>query len=104
MPGPIRQIIGERGPYKEYAEEIDMKLFQIAGVAVAAAALAACGSGATEENVASTDNVALEGENLDANVDLNATDLNAVDANAGNEADANAADNAAAADNASNAQ
>lgn len=83
-----------------------MKLFQIAGVAVAAAALAACGSGATEENVASADNVALEGENLDANVDLNATDLNAVDANAtaGNEAEANATDNAAAADNASNAQ
>ena len=81
-----------------------MKLFQIAGVAVAAAALAACGSGATEENVASADNVALEGENLDANVDLNATDLNAVDANAGNEAEANADVNAAAADNASNAQ
>lgn len=81
-----------------------MKLFQIAGLTAAAAALAACGSGATEENVASTDNVALEGENLDANVDLNATELNAVDAKAGNEAEANLTDNAEAAHNASNAQ
>ena len=74
-----------------------MKLFQIAGVAFAAAALAVCGGTSSEENTAATDNVALEGENLD---------LNAVDANAtaGNEAEANAAGNAASADNATNAQ
>ncbi len=50
-----------------------MKLFQIAGIAVAAASLAACGGAATEENAAS-ENIALETENLD----LNAADLNAV--------------------------
>ena len=42
-----------------------MKLFRIAGVAVAAAALAACGGGATEENAAATDNIALETDKLD---------------------------------------
>ena len=67
-----------------------MKLFQIASVAVAAAALAACGGGASEENAATADNIALETENLDVGTDLNAADLNVVDANA--------------ADNAANAQ
>jgi hypothetical protein len=82
-----------------------MKLFRIAGVAVAAAALAACG-GATEENVATTDNITLETENLDVGADLNATDLNTLDANAldANSLEANTTDNAAnAADNATNA-
>ena len=74
-----------------------MKLFQIAGIAVAAASLAACGGAANEDNAAS-ENIAPETENLD----LNATDLNAVsidantivanDVTAENEADANAAE------------
>ena len=60
----------------------------------------------SEENVAATDNVALETENLDVGADLNATDLNVVDSNAtdANAVDANASDNAAAADNSTNAQ
>jgi len=88
----------------------DMKLFRIAGVAVAAAALAACSGGATEENAATTDNLALETENLDVGADLNATDLNAVsiDANSVTVNDVtveNAVEGAAnTADNATNAQ
>ena len=77
-----------------------MKLFRIAGVAIAAAALTACGGAATEENTATADNIVLEGENFDVNAtDLNAVDVNAVDANAvdlnaadANGVDANAAD------------
>ena len=72
-----------------------MKLFRVAGVAIAAATLAACGGTATEENTAVTDNLALEVENLDLNAaDLNAVDVNAVDANAvdANAVDANAVD------------
>ena len=81
----------------------NMKLFRIAGVAVAAAALAACGGAATEENTGATDNLALEGESHDLNaaelntLDVNAVDANAVDTNAvdTNATDANASDNAA---------
>ena len=81
-----------------------MKLFQIASVAFAAAALAACGGGASEDNTAAADNISLETENLDVGTDLNATYLNAVDGNATEAVDANAADNAATADNTTNAQ
>ena len=87
-----------------------MKLFRIAGVAVAAAALVACGGGPTEENVAAADNITLETENLDVGADLNATDLNAVSIDANNVAVndvtvENAADDAAnSADNATNTQ
>lgn len=82
-----------------------MKAFRMAGVAVALAALAACGGNSAEKGNAAADNVALETENLDLNAtDLNAVDANAVDANAvnanaavGNEvgSEANAADNVA---------
>jgi hypothetical protein len=56
--------------------------------------------------LAATDNVALETENLDVGADLNATNLNVVDSSAAdaNAVNANAADNAAAADNSANAQ
>ena len=86
-----------------------MKLFRIAGVAIAAAALAACGGANNEENAASADNLALETENVDVGSDLNATDLNAVSIDANNVTVnevtvENAADGANAADNATNAQ
>jgi hypothetical protein len=87
-----------------------MKLFRIGGIFVAAAALTACSGGATEENRATADNLALETENLDVGSDLNATDLNAVSVDANNVTVnnvtvENTADGAAnAADNATNAQ
>ena len=80
---------------KKSAEGMNMKVFRVAGVAIAAATLAACGGTATEENTATVDNIALEGENIDLNAaDLNVVDVNAVDANAvdANAVDANAAD------------